>query len=199
MSTSDVKKIETAGVRDAVRLASFLDELEALIEEIQIEHGLCHWGLYTGKPSGDLNEIERRRAAVLLDPDYGAVATDWRERTGDPTLERRLVVLGRLIDDAKIRSSEDVFTLRNSINERIVGFRHEIGGREVSVRGRISMDQTIIDLSDVSDARIGQEVEIISTDPQAANSVDGISRLLGTIPQEVTTALGHRIARIAVE
>lgn len=74
-----------------------------------------------------------------------------------------------------------------------------IGGREAPVRGRVSMDQTIIDLTSVPDARVGMEVEIISNDSRAPNSVENISRLLGTIPQEVVTAIGHRVARIAVE
>jgi alanine racemase len=74
-----------------------------------------------------------------------------------------------------------------------------IGGCEAPVRGRVSMDQTIIDVTDVPNPCIGREVEIISADSQAANSVEGISRRLGSIPQEVTTALGNRIARIAAE
>ncbi|MBN1555440.1 MAG: alanine racemase [Phycisphaerae bacterium] len=74
-----------------------------------------------------------------------------------------------------------------------------IGGREVPVRGRVSMDQTIIDVSDIPNARVGMEVEIISADENAPNSVAGLCRMLETIPQEVTTRLGHRIERIVVE
>jgi alanine racemase len=74
-----------------------------------------------------------------------------------------------------------------------------IDGKEAPVRGRVSMDQTIIDLTNFPSPRVGREVEIISTDPRAANSVENLARLLGTIPYEITTLLGRRVARVAVE
>jgi alanine racemase len=58
------------------------------------------------------------------------------------------------------------------------------------------MDQTIIDLTDVPDARVGDVVEIISSDPAAPHSVENLARLAGTIPHEVTCRLGGRIKRV---
>ncbi|MFW6133908.1 MAG: alanine racemase, partial [Planctomycetota bacterium] len=74
-----------------------------------------------------------------------------------------------------------------------------IGGREVPVRGRVSMDQTIVDLTGVPGAAVGAEVEIISNEPGAGNSVESIARLCGTIPYEVTCRLGDRIRRVVVD
>lgn len=74
-----------------------------------------------------------------------------------------------------------------------------IRGQDVLVRGRISMDQTILDLTDTPDAAVGDEVEIISPDPSAPNSVEHIARLCGTIPYEVTCRLGGRVRRVLVE
>lgn len=74
-----------------------------------------------------------------------------------------------------------------------------IGGRDVPVRGRISMDQTIVDLTDLPDARVGDEVEIISPAPAAGHSVENLARLAGTIPYEITTRLSRRIRRVPVE
>ena len=71
-----------------------------------------------------------------------------------------------------------------------------IHGREVPVRGRVSMDQIIIDLTDVPDAAVGDEVEIISADPTAANSVESLACLAETIPYEVTCRLGRRVRRV---
>jgi peptidyl-dipeptidase A len=131
-----VSRIDTGDVSDAATLCTFLDELESLLEEIGVELSLCHWGIYTGEPSGDLNEVEAKRAAVLLDPRYSDVVREWTGRSGDPTLERRLTVLGRWLDGATIACAEEIYTLRNSINERIVGFRPEVGGRPVSFSER---------------------------------------------------------------
>ncbi len=74
-----------------------------------------------------------------------------------------------------------------------------IRGRDVPVRGRVSMDQTIIDLTDVPDAAPGDEVEILATDPAAAHSVENIARLAETIPNEIVAALGARARRILVD
>ncbi len=74
-----------------------------------------------------------------------------------------------------------------------------VRGRDVPVRGRVSMDQTIVDLTEVSDARAGDEVEIISPDPQAPHSVENLARLAGTIPYEITCRLGRRVNRVLVD
>jgi alanine racemase len=71
--------------------------------------------------------------------------------------------------------------------------------RDVPVCGRVSMDQTIVDLTDAPEANVGDEVEILSNDPQAPHSVEGLARLASTIPHEVTTRLGSRIRRVCVE
>jgi len=74
-----------------------------------------------------------------------------------------------------------------------------IAGLDVPVRGRVSMDQTIIDLTDVPHAKAGDEVEIISPDPQAPHSVENLARLAGTIPYEIMCHLGNRVKRTLVE
>ena len=72
-------------------------------------------------------------------------------------------------------------------------------GHSVPVRGRVSMDQTVIDISDIDDATIGDSVEIISSDPSAPNSVESLAKLADVIPYEVICGLGDRIDRVLVE
>ena len=69
---------------------------------------------------------------------------------------------------------------------------------DVPVVGRISMDQTIVDLTNATGATLGDEVEIISPDASAPHSVEALARLAGTIPHEITTRLGGRIRRVPV-
>jgi hypothetical protein len=136
MGAHQVPSIDTARIVHVEQLAFFLDELEALIEEIGVEYSLCHWGIYTGQDGGDLNEIEARRAAVLLEPRYLDTVRAWTGRTGDPLLERRLTILRRWFDDAAIACAKDVSTLRNSITDRIGGFKPVVRGQEVSFAER---------------------------------------------------------------
>ena len=69
----------------------------------------------------------------------------------------------------------------------------------VPVLGRVSMDQTAIDLTDVPAIAAGDDVTVISNRPADPNSVESLARLAHTIPQDVTCALGNRISRIEVE
>ena len=75
----------------------------------------------------------------------------------------------------------------------------KIGKEEVPVRGRVSMDQTVVDLTDLPDAAVGDRVEIISPDRDAPNSVENLARLVGTIPYELVSRLGSRVRRFLVD
>lgn len=136
MASSDVAKIEVGRIDDEAGLVSFLDDLEHLIEEVGVEHSLCHWDIYTGRERDDLNAIEAKRAAILLDPDYAGTVRAWTGRAGDPGIARRLVVLSRWFREARIACAEEIYSLRNSLNERIVGFRPKVRGEEISFSER---------------------------------------------------------------
>jgi alanine racemase len=94
-------------------------------------------------------------------------------------------------EDGYLRSLSNraVMTLRAGTAQRVVA----------PVVGRVSMDQTILDVTDVPDVREGESVVIIDDDPDAPNSVAALARLMNTIPYEVTCGLGRRIQRVAAE
>jgi len=71
-----------------------------------------------------------------------------------------------------------------------------IRGADVPVRGRIAMDQVIVDLTAVPSAAVGDEVEIISNDPANPHSAENLARLCETITYEITTRLGNRARRV---
>lgn len=77
-----------------------------------------------------------------------------------------------------------------------------IEGHKVPVIGRISMDQTIVDLTEPIingvDIKQGTEVTVIDNDRSAVNSVEAIAKKMDSIPYEVVTHLGDRILRVAV-
>ena len=72
-------------------------------------------------------------------------------------------------------------------------------GVSIPVRGKVSMDQTVVDISNVSEAAIGDEVEIISAQSTASNSVSSLATRSGLIPYEIVCGLGDRVGRISVE
>ena len=79
----------------------------------------------------------------------------------------------------------------------------QIRGRDVPVVGRISMDLTTLDLTDLPgggrEVRVGDEVTVISERRSDSNSVEGLARLAGTIPYEITCQIGTRVRRELVD
>jgi len=77
-----------------------------------------------------------------------------------------------------------------------------IDGKLVSVLGRVSMDQVVLDLTQLTQKGVdvfpGREVTIIDNNPNTPNSVESLAGLLDTVPHEIVTRLGNRIQRIPV-
>lgn len=73
-----------------------------------------------------------------------------------------------------------------------------INGMDAPVCGWVSMDQMTVDVTDIPDVQVGGEVEIISADPTAPNSVENLARLADTIPYEITCHLGHNMRHVLV-
>lgn len=70
-----------------------------------------------------------------------------------------------------------------------------VRGKQAPVIGRISMDQTTIDISRITGCRIGDEVVLIGKQKNAEITADDIGRQLGTINYEVVTSLSERVSR----
>ena len=71
-----------------------------------------------------------------------------------------------------------------------------IQGRLIPVIGRVSMDLTILDLTDAPDAVAGSPVCVISDRREDPHSVESMAERLDTIPHEITCALGSRVERV---
>ena len=63
------------------------------------------------------------------------------------------------------------------------------------IRGRICMDMTMVDLTDLPDVRVGDMVELFGT----VQSVDVLAEILGTIAYELTCAVSKRVPRLYLE
>ena len=75
----------------------------------------------------------------------------------------------------------------------------QLRGQNAPVVGRVSMDQIIIDVTDIPAAAPGDEVVVFSNDPAAPNSIDQVAKACGTIGYEIATGLGARLARRVVD
>lgn len=71
-----------------------------------------------------------------------------------------------------------------------------VRGRRVPVIGRVCMDQTMLDVTDVPDVSVGDEVVLYGSQGGEHISIDEIAELLWTIPYEVVCAVSKRVPRV---
>lgn len=70
-----------------------------------------------------------------------------------------------------------------------------IGGRRCSVLGRVTMDQIMVDAGGVGDIAVGDEAVLIGRQGHEEITVAELAKKAGTIPWEIFTGLGRRVAR----
>ena len=58
------------------------------------------------------------------------------------------------------------------------------------------MDQTLLDVGKIKDAKIGDEVVLIGKQGKSEISIEKIAKLAGTIPYEILSAITDRVPRV---
>lgn len=71
-----------------------------------------------------------------------------------------------------------------------------VKGKHVPIVGRICMDLTLIDITDIPDARVGDEVVLIGRQGALQLWAGTLAETLDTIPYEVLCSIGARVPRI---
>jgi alanine racemase len=73
-----------------------------------------------------------------------------------------------------------------------------VGGARVPVRGRVTMDLTMVDLTDVPAVSVGDEVVLFGDQGDAALPLEEVARGSETLPYEIMCTIGKRVTRIYV-
>ncbi len=73
-----------------------------------------------------------------------------------------------------------------------------VHGRRAPILGRVCMDMTLVDVSAVPAAALGDEVVLIGRQGDAVITADDVAAAAGTISYEVLAGLGPRIPRTSV-
>jgi alanine racemase len=71
-----------------------------------------------------------------------------------------------------------------------------VRGRRVPIVGRVCMDMTMVDVTDVPDVRVGDEAVLIGRQGSEEISADEVAELQGTISYEVLCGIGPRVPRV---
>ena len=73
-----------------------------------------------------------------------------------------------------------------------------IGSRRCAVLGRVTMDLTVVDVSDVPDVEVGDEAVLIGRQGEEEILASEVAERASTITWEVFTGIGSRVARVYV-
>jgi alanine racemase len=126
---------------------------------------------------------------------------------GAMTLRARLILVKRVPAGSGVSYEHDYVTGRDSTLALVpLGYADglpwaaarraevSIAGRRYPVAGRIAMDQFVVDLGD-DEARTGDEVVVFGPGTEGEPTVAEWARWAGTVPHEIVTGVGPRVAR----
>jgi alanine racemase len=208
---------------ESTQTAEQLERLRAALATLR-EHGiappLIHAGnsatLFEAEQIAMLREIARQNGSrLLLRPGialygYGPHAA---ERGLQPVLSwktriaaLRTIATGETVSyNATFRASRPTRIALLPVGyadgyNRLLSNRGEVlvRGRRARIAGRVTMDQTMIDISDIADAAIGDEVVLLGQQGTERITADNLAALSGTIAYEVLCAIGMRVPRLWV-
>ncbi len=74
-----------------------------------------------------------------------------------------------------------------------------VRGQRAPIRGRICMDQFLVDVTDIPDVCLGDDVTLIGRDGDEMITVDELAAMCGTIPYENLCDLGKRLPRVYLQ
>ena len=180
------EKIRAAGV--AIKIFHIAESAAALdIPEAHfdmVRSGIINYGLY---PSADV------RRTIALKPAMKLVA--------------RIVYLKKISAGVSIGYGREFVAARDSLIATLPlgyadgyiraykNFHAEVHGQLAPIAGRVCMDQTMIDVTDVSGVQVGDEVILFGSEKISA---DDAARHLNTINYEVTCLVSSRVPRIFI-
>jgi alanine racemase len=73
-----------------------------------------------------------------------------------------------------------------------------VGGRRVPILGRVTMDLTMVDVTDVPGASVGDEVVLFGDQGGASLPLEEVAAWSETLPYEIMCTIGKRVTRIYV-
>jgi len=154
-----------------------------------VRPGIMLYGLY---PSG---EVER---SIPLDPALSLVsAVRYLKRVpiGTPVSYGRTFTTSRpsVIATLPVGYADGYNRLLSNRGSVLVR------GKRAPVVGRVCMDMTMIDVTDIEGVATGDEAVLIGRQGDDEISADEMAGLLGTINYEVTCAISKRVSRVYID
>jgi len=150
-----------------------------------VRAGISLYGYY---PSEDAARSVELKPSMALETHVLAVR---RLRPGDTVSYGRTFIARREMTTAVLAVGYGDGFPRGLSNKGKVLVR----GSAVPIVGRVCMDLTIVDVTNVEDVSVGDNAIVYSPVREDPNSIEATASLLGTIPNEIVCALTSRVRR----
>jgi alanine racemase len=183
-----LNKLEKEGIqipiRHAANSAATLDLPRMHLDAVRV--GIAIYGL---RPSANLEPAIPLRPALSLKSRVGRVRT---LPPGSGISYGRTFITDRPTPVALIPVGYGDGYLRLNSNRGAV----LISGQRAPIRGRVCMDQFVVEISDIGDAKLGDEVVLIGRQGASILSAEEVASWGETINYEVVTQLLPRVPRV---
>lgn len=74
-----------------------------------------------------------------------------------------------------------------------------VNGRRAPIVGRVCMDQTVLDVTDIPDVECGMTVTVFGSEKSSVLTVDELASMISTINYEIVCAIGRRVPRVYIK
>lgn len=191
-----------------------------LIEQLA-EHGITGFLRHAANSAGCLNipeaQLDMVRPGLML---YGIMPLSYHfgHRQAPFTLKPVMSLRSRIVSLREVPAGTSIsyertyFTSRTSKIAVISagygdGYPHSLTnrgycllhGRKVPVVGNVSMDLTMLDVTDVPEAKLGDTVTLLGAADSQKICANELALLAGTIPYEIICRISPRVPRIYLE
>ena len=188
-ATESVKNVGIApGIRHCANSALVLRNPETHLD--MCRPGIIVYGYYPGDLRGnDLKSVMALSTRVSAIREFDAGKSVSYGRTWTSGRKTKIAVLPIGYADGLFRR------FQNSDGKLLVS----INGRAYPIRGRICMDQCMVDLGDSDSVKRWDEAVVFGPQESgAASSAQEIAERTGTISYEITSAVGSRVPRLFI-
>jgi alanine racemase len=199
-----------AGASDVARQLAVFADVAAACRAADIDPGILHAANSAGIVNHPASHLDMVRPGLLA---YGVAGSDIAvPPAGLRAVMRfatRLVQVRTMPAGHAISYGGDFVTPREMpVGTAAVGYGHGypwalsgtgralVRGRLAPILGRVTMDTTVLDLSGIPGAALGDEVVLFGAQEGSEIPVAELARLAGTIPYELLIGIGRRVPRV---
>ena len=192
-------------VQQLQKFQAAIDEIEKYKVKIPIKH-IAESAAILEIPEAHFDMV---RAGIIT---YGLMPSNEVHRTIDLQTAFRLCAkiawIKQISAGTSIGYGRDFVALRDSTIATLpIGYADgflrayardgfvEVNGYQAPIAGRVCMDQTMIDVTDVPDVKVGDEVTLFGSNTL---TIDDIAKRVGTINYEIPCLISERVPRLYI-